>query len=131
MDERLEEKRESIEAELESAKEQSEAAEVGVGNTEEAVADKTDNISKNEKNRTSRKKIAGYVELASAIILIILSVGLFLNTRGTRLLYVSVTAGRVSRYYWIFFLAAVVLGVIGLVTLRSLCRGNCAEKQQK
>ena len=96
--------------------------------------DKTNHKRKDKKNRkaksidmddkTSRKKTAGYVEVAAAFLLILLSIWLFWNTRGTRLLYVSVMVGRVSRYYWIFLFAAVVIGVIGLVSLRSSRNGT-------
>lgn len=99
--------------------------------------DKTNHKRKDKKNRkaksidmddkTSRKKTAGYVEVAAAFLLILLSIWLFWNTRGTRLLYVSVMVGRVSRYYWIFLFAAVVIGVIGLVSLRS-CRKGTRQK---
>lgn len=70
------------------------------------------------KNKISRKKIAGGVELAAAFILAVMSGWLFSNTRGTRLLYVSVTTGRVSRYYWIFLAAALIFLAIGVFTLR-------------
>ena len=83
------------------------------------AADKTENKSKGEKKQGSRKKITGIVELAVAILLIMLSAWLFINTRGTRLLYVSVTTGRVSRYYWVFFSIAAMFTVLGLITLKS------------
>lgn len=58
------------------------------------------------------------------MILLLISAGLFLNTRGTRLLYVSVATGRISRYYWILLVAAVILGVMGLVTLKGVYAGK-------
>lgn len=70
------------------------------------------------KNKINSKKIAGGVELAAAFILAVLSGWLFFNTRGTRLLYISVTTGRVSRYYWVFLAAAVIFLAIGVFTLR-------------
>lgn len=89
---------------------------------EEAAAEKasTKNAGNKEagKNKISSKKIAGRMELAAAFILAVLSGWLFFNTRGTRLLYVSVTTGRVSRYYWIFLAAALIFLVIGVFTLR-------------
>lgn len=81
------------------------------------VEDKADK-GKAKKGRLSRKKVAGFMQLAAAFILLILSVRLFLNTRGTRLLYVSVTVGRVSRFYWIFLAAAFILLLTGALTLR-------------
>ena len=73
------------------------------------------------KKKISRAKITGYMELAAAFILALLSGGLFFNTRGTRLLYVSVATGRVSRYYCFFLLAALISLMMGVFTLK-FCR---------
>ena len=68
------------------------------------------------------------MELAAAFALAAVSVRLFLNTKGTQLLHVSVTVGRISRYYWIFLLAAMAAAVAGLVTLK---RVRTAKKQDE
>lgn len=91
------------------------------------AAEAKEGIAEKEQERigeTVRKKTAGYVEVAAAFLLVLLSMWLFWNTRGTRLLYVSVMVGRVSRYYWIFLFAAVIIGVIGLGSLRSFRKGT-------
>lgn len=85
----------------------------------EKISAKAAGKKRDRKNKISRKKIAGGVELAAAFILAVLSVWLFFNTRGTRLLYISVTLGRISRYYWVFLAAALIFLAIGLFTLRS------------
>ena len=86
------------------------------------------------KKKISRTKIAGGLELAAAFILTLLSGGLFLNTRGTRLLYASVATGHVSRYYYFFILAAVIFLMMGVFTLK-FCRRegkeNLMEKDEK
>lgn len=132
----MEEKRDSVEEKLEnmeekpgSAEERSEAQSTG-----EAAADKTDNKSKDEKKQAHRKKMTGIAELAIAFLLIALSAWLFINTRGTRLLYVSVATGRISRYYWVFFEIAAMFTILGLVTLKSSRRKgreNLPEKDKQ
>lgn len=132
----MEEKRDSVEEKLEnmeekpgSAEERSEAQSTG-----EAAADKTDNKSKDEKKQAHRKKMTGIAELAIAFLLIALSAWLFINTRGTRLLYVSVATGRISRYYWVFFVIAAMFTILGLVTLKSSRRKgreNLPEKDKQ
>ncbi len=103
---------EEIEAECEKAEKTSELG------SSKAKPEGTGDNGKRKKGKLSRKKIAGYMQLAAAFILIVISVRLFLNTRGTRLLYVSVATGRVSRFYWIFSAAALILILTGAVTLR-------------
>ena len=116
---------ESGDKEAESTGEKPGNAEEGSECVKNTVAEGgTEAKSADIKSRGKRKKIAGFMELAIAFLLTALSAWLFLNTRGTRLLYVSVATGRVSRYYWIFLLAAVVIGVIGLVTLKSSRRAK-------
>ena len=116
---------ESGDKEAESTGEKPGNAEEGSECVKNTVAEGgTEAKSADIKSRRKRKKIAGFMELAIAFLLTALSAWLFLNTRGTRLLYVSVATGRVSRYYWIFLLAAVVIGVIGLVTLKSSRRAK-------
>lgn len=78
--------------------------------------------SQGNEGTAGRKKIAGWVELAVSCILAALSVWLFLNTRGTRLLYVSVATGCISRYYWGFLAAAAVFVMFGAVTLKRVHR---------
>ena len=105
----------------------------GIQRTEEAAADKKEGKSKDAKRHGSRRKIAGFAELAVAFLLIVLSAWLFINTRGTRLLYVSVTTGRVSRYYWVFAATAAIVAALGLATLRR-CRmedGKMLPKKDK
>lgn len=118
----MEEKRDSVE-------ERSEAQSTG-----EAAADKTDNKSRDEKKQAHRKKMTGIAELAIAFFLIALSAWLFINTRGTRLLYVSVATGRISRYYWVFFVIAAMFTILGLVMLKSSRRKgreNLPEKDKQ
>lgn len=113
---------EGIEEKPAGAEEKPESTEKrsGAESTEEVpAADKTENKSKGEKKPGSRKKVTGIVELAVAFLLIALSAWLFINTRGTKLLYVSVATGRISRYYWVFFVIAAMFTILGLVTLKS------------
>jgi len=135
VEDKMEEKLESIEAGTESAKQELEGAgtesesikqESGPESAEarpdsESAGTKseiTDDKEIRKESKFSKKKIAGYIQLASALILIILSVRLFWNTRGTRLLYVSVAIGRISRYYWIFLAVGFILLLTGMITLR-------------
>ena len=125
-----EEKTAGAEGKPESTEKRSGAESTG----EVPTTDKTENKSKGDKKQRSRKKITGIVELAVAFLLIALSAWLFINTRGTRLLYVSVTTGRVSRYYWVFFSIAAMFTVLGLITLKSSRkkgRENLPEKDKQ
>ena len=90
----------------------------GTESIEGAVADKTDNESKDKKGKVSWRNIAGCMELAGALMLITLSAWLFWNTKGTRLLHVSVAAGRVSRYYGISLAIAAIFLLLGIITLK-------------
>lgn len=123
-----EEKSERVEGSPESPKEKlaSKEEKPAAEGAEEAVADKSDHESKGEGKPGLRKKIIGIAELTAAFLLIALSVWLFINTRGTRLLYVSVTTGRISRYYGVPFVMAAMLMMLGLITLKS-----CRRKDKK
>lgn len=114
----MEEKLIAVDTEPENAEEKTEIVEEGSESTEEVVADKTDNESKDKKGKVSWRKIAACMELAVALMLITLSGWLFWNTRGTRLLYVSVATGRVSRYYWLFLAIAAIFLLLGVITLK-------------
>lgn len=70
------------------------------------------------KNEGKKMRLWGILELTAAALIFVISVYLFLNTRGTKLLFVSVTFGRICRYYWIGLLAAIILGLVGWITLR-------------
>lgn len=122
--ENVNEEPESMEENLESTKETSYSVEEGPESTREAAAEKTNNRSQDENKQRSRKKITGFIELAVAFLLIALSAWLCVNTWGTRLLYVSVTTGRASRYYWVSFAIAAIFTVLGLTTLKSCHREN-------
>lgn len=120
--ENVNEEPESMEENPESTREMPHPVEEGTASTGEAAAEKTDNGSQDDKKQGRRKKIMGIAELTAAFFLTALSAWLFINTRGTRLLYVSVATGRVSRYYWIFFAIAAIFAVLGLITLKGFRR---------
>lgn len=126
--ESTEKKPESAEERLESKEEKPEST--GEAETEKAVAD-GEKDGKDEKKSINKKRIAGYVELTAAFILAALSVWMFINTRGTRLLYVSVTTGRISRYYWIFLAIAVIFAALGLITLKGQRREGRKNQSKK
>lgn len=71
-----------------------------------------------KKNVDKKRMIRGTLELAATALILAFSVYLFYNTRGTRLLFVDVAFGRICRYYWIGLLAAIILGLMGLLTLK-------------
>lgn len=124
-----------MEDKLEAAEKQSESTGEAPVHAGEAAVEKASakdaGKKRDRKNRINRKKIAGGMELAAAFILTVVSGWLFFNTRGTRLLYVSVTTGRVSRYYWIFLAAAVILLAAGVFTLRLGRREGCNVLQEE
>ena len=63
-------------------------------------------------------RIWGYLAILAAVGLAILGGWMFYTTRGTRLLYVDVTFGRICKYYWIAFIAMLVFFAVGLYTLK-------------
>lgn len=124
--ENAEEKVESVGVEPEDIEQILEGAGERTVSTEEKTAAETapsqnEGKKRDDRENISRTRIAGWMELAAAFILTVLSVGLFFNTRGTRLLYVSVATGRVSRYYYFFLLAALIFLMMGVFTLK-FCR---------
>ena len=106
-------------------------AHAGEAATEKASA-KDVGKKRDGKNKINSEKVVGSMELAAAFILVVLSGWLFFNTRGTRLLYVSVATGWVSRYYWVFLAAAVIFLAVGVFTLGFRCRaeGNVLQKEK-
>ncbi|MCM1025423.1 MAG: hypothetical protein NC432_03250 [Roseburia sp.] len=102
-----------------------EAAEEKTGDTEDKPEEATEEQAENPESKGTKGKrkvgriIAGALELAAALALTVLAGWLFRNTTGVRLLYVSVALGRVSRYYWIAMVAAVVFLAAGIVTIKA------------
>lgn len=83
-----------------------------------AESDSTEEEPAAPKNEGKKRRLWGILELTAAALIFVFSVYLFLNTRGTNLLFVSVTFGRICRYYWIGLLAAMILGLVGWITLK-------------
>lgn len=83
-----------------------------------AETDSTEEEPATPKNEGKKRRLWGILELTAAALIFVFSVYLFLNTRGTNLLFVSVTFGRICRYYWIGLLAAMILGLVGGFTLK-------------
>lgn len=83
-----------------------------------AGTDSTEEEPAAPKNEGKKRILWGILELTAAALIFIISFYLFLNTRGTKLLFVSVTFGRICRYYWIGLLAAIILGLVGWITIR-------------
>lgn len=81
------------------------------------------NVKKDLVRNGKRRKI-GYIELASGIFFLAAAIWLFGNTLGTRLLYADVWVGKISRYYWIVFLFALVLLLLGSWQIRRNFRGE-------
>lgn len=101
------------------------------GSEAEAPAVNTsDNTSDNIADNKSGGKTGrgwGYLSLLAAILLLALGIWFFYNTLGSRLLFISVFWGRLSRYYWILWLAGLVLGIAGSIILKC----NPRKKKEK
>lgn len=70
------------------------------------------------KGKGVKGRIWGYLAILAAVGLAVLGGWMFYTTRGTRLLYVDVTFGRICKYYWIAFIAMLVFFAVGLYTLK-------------
>lgn len=64
------------------------------------------------------KRWCGYVLIAAAILLAVVSVYMFRQTWGINLLYENVVLGRIYRFYGIPLLAAAVMAIFGKLMLK-------------
>lgn len=64
------------------------------------------------------KRWLGYLEIVLAIVFAVAAIAMFSQTWGTKLLYIDATLGRICRFYWIPFIVAVVVLVVGIITLK-------------
>lgn len=64
------------------------------------------------------KRWCGYVLIAAAILLAVISVYMFRQTWGINLLYENVALGRIYRFYWIPLLVAAVMAMFGKLLLK-------------
>ena len=88
-------------------------------------------MSKTENNqggaRVSLKTRAKTAELYTpSLLLVIAGVYMFANTRGTRLLFISASLGRVYRGWWIFLIIAAVCFIAALILGRIIRKADNA-----
>ena len=70
----------------------------------------------NKKN--IKNKIIGAVELLIAIWLLAEGGLLYTKISGTNLLFIDSTLGKTATYYWVFLILGLIIGGLGIITIR-------------
>lgn len=70
------------------------------------------------KKKNIKNKIAGIFQLLAAFALLVVAGWLYSKVWGTALLYTDSSLGKIAAYYWVLFIPAAVLAVMGLITVR-------------
>lgn len=66
------------------------------------------------------QRLRGFLEILVGVLILCVGLWLWSRTWGTMLLFTNATIGRLARYYWIVLIIAVILLIVGLLTMRKV-----------
>lgn len=66
-----------------------------------------------EEKKNSSKRKPGYILLAVGVLLLVMAVYMYMQTRGTNLLYADAVWGKIYLYYWVPGVVSIGFGVVG------------------
>ena len=83
----------------------------------------------NKKN--VKNKIIGAIELLIAVWLLAEGGWLYTKISGTNLLFIDSTLGKTATYYWVFLILGLIIGILGIITIkRENSVENCLEESK-
>lgn len=66
------------------------------------------------------QRLRGFLEILAGVLFLCLGLWLWSRTWGTILLFTNAATGRMARFYWIILIIAVVILIVGFLTMRKV-----------